>query len=131
MSAAAKYETKDFPMRTVVIGSLGLIAIMLFFSLAMWWLMFHFAKREMAASAPPHPLAKVEGPAVPPQPRLQPKPRQDLLALRAWETEVLSSYDWVDKDEGIVRIPIERAMDLLAQRGLPSRPAGSATEGAR
>ncbi len=129
MSAATKYETKDFPLRTVMIGSIGLIAIMLFFSLAMWWLMLHFAKREMRASAPPHPLAKVEGPVLPPEPRLQPKPRQDLLALRAWERGVLGSYDWVDKEHGVVRIPIERAIELLAQRGLPARPSPPAREG--
>ena len=35
------------------------------------------------------------------------------------ENEVLGSYDWVDQKNGVVRIPIDRAMDLLAQRGLP------------
>jgi hypothetical protein len=33
----------------------------------------------------------------------------------------LSSYGWVDREAGIVRIPIDRAMDLLAERGLPAR----------
>jgi len=35
------------------------------------------------------------------------------------ENEVLGSYDWVDQKNGVVRIPIDKAMDLLAQRGLP------------
>ncbi|RMD85938.1 MAG: hypothetical protein D6815_00855 [Candidatus Dadabacteria bacterium] len=121
MGAARNYETRDFPLRTVLIGSFGLVFIMLFFAVLMWWLMLHFAQREMRASQPAHPLAKVEGPQLPPEPRLQANPRQDLLALRAWENEVLTSYGWVDREKGIVRIPIERAMDLIARRGLPAR----------
>jgi hypothetical protein len=41
------------------------------------------------------------------------------------QNEVLSSYDWVDQQNGIVRIPIDRAMDLLAQHGLPVLPEGA------
>ena len=54
-----------------------------------------------------------------PAPRLQLAPEADLAALRAREDEVLNQYGWVDKKAGVVRIPIERAMDLIAQRGLP------------
>jgi topoisomerase IA-like protein len=35
---------------------------------------------------------------------------------------VLESYGWVDKDKGVVRIPIEEAMRLIAERGLPPTP---------
>ena len=38
------------------------------------------------------------------------------------EEQTLNSYGWVDQQAGVVRIPIDRAMDLLAQRGLPTRP---------
>lgn len=55
-----------------------------------------------------------------PLPRLQPQPQQDLLALRNREDQQLSQYAWIDKSKGIVRIPIDRAMDLLVQRGLPA-----------
>jgi hypothetical protein len=41
------------------------------------------------------------------------------------EEKSLYSYGWVDEKAGIVRIPIERAMDLLVQRGLPVRPQGA------
>jgi len=55
----------------------------------------------------------------PPAPRLQIDPRQDLDALRVSETSRLSSYGWIDRNDGVVRIPIEQAMQLTAQRGLP------------
>jgi hypothetical protein len=53
-------------------------------------------------------------------PSLQPLPALDLARFRAEEELALGTYGWVDKDKGIVRIPIERAMGLLAERGLPA-----------
>ena len=44
------------------------------------------------------------------------------------EEKTLYSYGWVDEKAGTVRIPIERAMDLLVQRGLPVRPQGAADD---
>ena len=55
----------------------------------------------------------------PPEPRLEPYPLAPRLKLRAEEEETLTSYGWVDKNRGLVRLPIERAMELLVQRGLP------------
>ena len=40
--------------------------------------------------------------------------------LRAHEDSVLTSYGWVDRDRGIVRIPIDRAMELAAQGSAPN-----------
>jgi hypothetical protein len=50
-----------------------------------------------------------------PLPREQPHPAEDLVALRAREETELNSYGWIDRTNGIVRIPINRAMDLLTQ----------------
>ena len=65
------------------------------------------------------PLAKAD--QLPPTPRLQVASGQDLKELRVNEEAVLKDYHWVNKDMGIVGIPIERAIELLAQRGLPAR----------
>ena len=54
-------------------------------------------------------------------PRLQLSPPADLQAFRAREEAELSSYGWVSKTAGVARIPIERAMKLLLQNGLPVR----------
>ena len=48
---------------------------------------------------------------------------QALKQLRATEDAILTSYGWVDRQKGIVRIPIDRAIDLVLQRGLPARRA--------
>ena len=62
-----------------------------------------------------------------PEPQLEIDERTELNKVRLYEEDRLSTYDYVDKDAGTVRIPIDRAMDLLVQRGLPTReqPSGS------
>ena len=55
----------------------------------------------------------------PPGPRLQVKPEIELAAFRAQEDAILSSYAWVDKEQGVVRIPVEEAMRLVVERGMP------------
>ena len=65
-----------------------------------------------------------------PSPRLEVDERGQLSGIRLEQDEALYSYGWVDEKTGVVHIPIERAMDLLAQRGLPVRPQGEASEGA-
>jgi hypothetical protein len=59
-----------------------------------------------------------------PSPRLQiDNGNQDLANLHEREDLLLNYYSWVDRSQGTVRIPIERAMELIAQRGLPVAPA--------
>lgn len=57
-----------------------------------------------------------------PQPRLETNETMEINAFRLKEVQTLNSYGWVDQQAGVVRIPIDRAMELLAQRGLPTRP---------
>jgi hypothetical protein len=65
-----------------------------------------------------------------PTPRLEVDERGQLNGIRLEQDDALYSYGWVDEKAGTVHIPIERAMDLLAQRGLPVRSQGEADEGA-
>jgi hypothetical protein len=59
-----------------------------------------------------------------PTPRLQTDDgNQDVMDLHAREDLLLNNYSWVDQSRGKVRIPIERAMELVAQRGLPVAPS--------
>ena len=54
-----------------------------------------------------------------PQPRLEENERTQLRSFIEDQDRKLATYDWVDKDRGTVRIPIDRAMELIEQRGLP------------
>ena len=91
----------------------GSFALMVFFAA----LLTDVAERGEAL--PPPMMAK--GIQVPPEPRLQWRPNDDLGKLRAEEDAKLHGYGWVEKDDGLARIPIERAIELLAERGLPTR----------
>ena len=61
-----------------------------------------------------------------PQPRLETNERREINDFRMHEEQTLHSYGWVDQPAGVVRIPIDRAMELLVQRGLPTRPQAGA-----
>jgi len=61
-----------------------------------------------------------------PEPRLEESERTQLRSFIEDEDRKLATYNWVDKDKGVVQIPIDRAMDLIVQRGLPVRPQGQA-----
>ena len=60
---------------------------------------------------------------LPPSPRFQENPQQELRELRAKQKALLEGYGWVNKEAGIARIPIEDAMKIVVQRGLPAREA--------
>ncbi len=85
-----------------------------------------FEGRTTAAdvTAQKYPLA-VGIPKAPPAPHLQNQPFKDIYNLRHAETEKLTTYGWVDRDGGIARIPIDRAMEVMLQRGFPARTDGS------
>jgi hypothetical protein len=70
--------------------------------------------------------ANIDSRTLPPNPRLQSKPITDLKEIREEEDKVLNGYGWVDQKNGVAHIPVDRAIDLLAQRGLAARPASAA-----
>jgi len=118
---AVRYEKSDVEVARVVRAGVALIAIVVFFFALMWMLQGVLLRLVGLDQAPRHPLATSLARTEPPAPRLQPDPRADLLALRAQEDAVLQTYAWVDKSRGVVRVPIERAMEILAERGMPAR----------
>jgi hypothetical protein len=79
---------------------------------------------ENEAATQQFPLAAGQQ-QVPPQPRLQTQPFKDVYLLRETENQRLASYGWVAQATGTVRIPIDEAMRLTIERGLPVRPGAS------
>jgi hypothetical protein len=57
-----------------------------------------------------------------PAPRLQTNPQRDLAAFREGENKRLSSYGWVSRNHNTVHMPIERAVEMTIERGLPGWP---------
>lgn len=113
---AGAHETTDVNLKPVVIAGIGLLVILAITAVLMFGLFDVMKYQEARMSPPANPLAAVDGQRVPPAPRLQAHPLKDLDELRKAEHELLTTYAWKDKNAGIVRIPIARAMELLAQR---------------
>jgi hypothetical protein len=130
---ALGHETRDFSTRVVVIFGISLVvgAVLVFVAI---WLVYLFlgAQADRVYATREYPLAPVGARPQPPAPRLQAKPREELQALRAAEDRRLSGYGWVNPSAGVAYIPIERAMQLTLERGLPARAdAGSFTRESR
>jgi hypothetical protein len=63
-----------------------------------------------------------------PSPKLEEDERGQLNGIKLQQDDVLYSYGWVDQQAGTIHIPIERAMDLMVQRGLPVRAQGGSAD---
>jgi hypothetical protein len=115
------HEESDANIPAVLGFGAGLFAVIVAVCLIILGLFGFFDRREGVQAPSAYPLAAAQGHRVPPEPRLQTDPRQDLANLRAREDQQLGSYGWVDRNAGVVRIPIDTAMKLTLERGLPAR----------
>jgi hypothetical protein len=118
-SASTGHELSDANPKKILWFAVGLALVIAMVALVTYGL-FHFFYRSETRSRPaPSPLSY--GVEPPPEPRLLTKPGADLAAMRADEDQILGSYGWIDRERGIVRLPIDRAIALLAEKGLPER----------
>jgi hypothetical protein len=114
-----RFETSDVDASSLLKYGFWLVVTTAVVVVLLWRLYFVFVAQE-AARQPPPPVMKVDPEAMTvPLPNLQTLPALDLSEFRAREDSVLHSYGWVDKQASVVRIPIEEAMRILAERGLP------------
>jgi hypothetical protein len=110
------YEHKDADARIIVYSTLGLIVSLV----VVCFIVVGIFKAMQDEMPRPAPISRVEDPnRLPPEPRLQPFPANQLGVLRQHEDDVLDSYGWVDQKAGVVHIPVDKAMDIMAQRGFP------------
>jgi hypothetical protein len=122
----AKYEHTDIDVSVGYKFGLWLVVSMLISIAIVTGAFYYFEGQGRAANAAAqkYPLA-VGQQKQPPTPNLQNQPFKDIYTLRQGEAERLGSYGWVDKDGGIARIPIDRAMDVMIEKGFPTRAASS------
>ena len=121
-------ETSDVSISGVIAFAIALCTVGVVILGAIWALNGFFIRHRPRPAAAEYPLAAESLRRLPPEPRLQTDPRDDLRHLRENEDQVLDSYGWVDRNAGVVRIPIADAMRLIVERGLPERPpAGAAS----
>jgi len=74
-------------------------------------------ERAAAADPLPSPISAANERRLPPLPRLQTTPEDELAEMRREEARILDSYGWADEKAGLARVPIERAIELLVDKG--------------
>jgi hypothetical protein len=122
------HEGSDASIPGIVLTGAGLaVTAVLVFALVsgiFWYLADH------PLTAPrPNPMAETNQQQFPPQPRLEVHPTIEMQELRSDEDRILSTYGWTDKEKGVVRVPIDRAMELQLERGFPTKPVGKPSGG--
>lgn len=111
-----KYETQEVLRPRVMVGFFLTLIIIVVAALVV---SAFLEKYFMAKAGPPRPLVPAVGSQAPPQPQIQPDPAADMRALDLTQKAVLDSYGWANQEKTAARIPIQRAMEILAEKGLP------------
>lgn len=120
-------RSRDVRTRAVFLFGFWLGLGTLAAALGIWGFFHVLARAHRGSDRVLSPLVAANLQRTPPEPRLEPNPLAPRLKMRAEEDRLLDSYGWIDKQAGVVRVPIGRAMDLLAERGLPPAKPMAAT----
>jgi hypothetical protein len=123
------HEVSTIGVRAISLFSVALLALCVVVCLILWLWMEQLKHREQRVDALYPGRLAIEVDQFP-QPRLQQNPRTELAEVKEAEERRLHTYGWIDPLAGIARIPIVRAMDILAAKGLPRVPAPPAVPGA-
>jgi hypothetical protein len=116
------HETQDAHVLPIVatLASLAVGAAMV--ALLVYGIFRYLADHPLSAT-PPNPMAETSTQQFPPTPRIEEHPAIEMQDLLSQEDKILTTYGWTDKNLGIVRIPIDQAMELQLKRGFPIKEA--------
>jgi hypothetical protein len=126
-AASQSLDDRELDLRSIVIFGLTLFFGTLIVVALMWWMSTAFKTLEEAKDRPPSPIGEARLDPIPPGPRLQSVPPRDMDQLRTQDRKALTEYGWVDQANGVAHIPVDRAIAILAEKGLPPTPPGAAT----
>jgi hypothetical protein len=122
----AGYEQRDASIPDLLKFGFWMAVVIVATLLSMKWT-FNYFERTQTEQAP---ATLFERPReLPPGPRLQATPHQELQDYCQAQMRELNTYGWVDQRLRVVHVPIDRAMDLVLKNGLPVRanpPTGAA-----
>ena len=113
------HEANNLVVKGLIIFAVVLVAVGILVETCLVYVMKDFSQEEKALQALAPPVfADDSGPV--PGPRLQAAPRTDLARLKEAELRRLNGYGWVNREAGIAHIPIARAIEIVASKGLPA-----------
>ena len=122
--AGIHHETSDVDVRPLAWLGVGLAALILISIVAVKGI-FELLDRQQARNDVVPPPMMIQRPQQPPEPRLQTTPVPNRKLIVEQENKLLTTYGWVNSKSGVARIPVDQAMKLLAERGLPARAESS------
>jgi hypothetical protein len=111
------YETRDANTRGVFTFLVILGIVLVVVALVCWGVFRYFSAHAASSSVSDSPFAGTR--QLPLGPQLQVNPREDWLKYHDEQEKSLETYEWVNRSAGTVRIPIEKAMELLVKKGVP------------
>ena len=118
------YQDRDIRLGPILKFAAGAAVFTALVFAGMWRLFddlsYHSEQRDAAAATRFSAATNA-----PPAPLLQVNEKRTLQEQKDFERGQLTTYAWIDKPAGVVRLPVERAMALVVERGLPVRPAGA------
>ncbi len=117
------HEESDVNVGAILRYGVGLLVVAAVVHVFLWWLLGVYERQDERAQTQVYPLAAGQQDQLPPLPRFQENPQQEMRDLRAKQKALLEGYGWVNKEAGVARIPIEDAMRMVVERGLPAREA--------
>ena len=126
------YESRDLGAKAIVVFLIVLAISGILIELLVWGMLRFYNRMTVENNVPttgtsqlygqPYATPATGDPALRfPKPALQVDDVADMNKLKAENEEILNSYGWVDKNSGVVRVPIQTAIDQVAQKGLPVR----------
>lgn len=111
------HEEDRVSVRGIFGFALGLVILGLVIQVVLGFVMGRYQGAEARTQAAIPPM--LAEPADFRGPHLQGNPAKERVEVQREQLDRLNSYGWVDQKAGIARIPVDRAIDLLAERGLP------------
>jgi len=130
--ARADHNIDDINVWGIVKFAIGLLIIGIVAYIGLYGLLRLFEHQQQASERPTPLMARGAEDRLPPPPRLQMMPGSpsqfktpdyEMKGMIDEEEKTLNSYGWVNKENGVVRIPIDQAMKLVLQKGLQTRPS--------
>lgn len=117
--ATVRYEERDIIPRYVLYIGFGVLlcTIAIVFGL---YLLFAYMRHLKSVESPPVSPVTNRVDQYPPEPRIQANPALDYESMYYDDQWLLHHYQWIDKQKGIVAIPIDQAINTIAKRGIPS-----------
>jgi hypothetical protein len=129
--ASAGYEKRDASISVLLQFGFWLAVVIVITLFGMAWAFNYFSRiAPLGKPAAPSAVVSPNVRELPPSPMVQATPHEDLVDFCQQQEQNVNTYGWVDRQAGIVRIPISRAMGLILAKGLPARPASEAPTGA-